>query len=106
MILTLVKGIKHFFLYLKHLRSNLLSFDTFLKFEITPPQYANGDPLILFFKKKGNAHANIYQFFNIHEFVFFRILMQRSTLFPYIFHTKKAVLDTYFDIAPVSLQSR
>ena len=38
-------------------------------------------------------------------FHFYKKISAKSSVFPYIFHIKKAILDTYFEIAPVSLQS-
>ena len=46
-------------------------------------------------------------FSKFHQVVFFKSKFRaKSSLFPFIFHSKKAILDTYFEIAPVSLQSR
>ena len=50
------------------------------------------------------SFINILKF---HEFGFFKLKYSaKSSIFPYIFHTKKAKLDIYFKIIPVSLQSQ
>ena len=104
----MVKGIKHFTLFSEHFRSNF-SFDTFSKFEITPLQYFNGDPPLFSYQDKDNTHINfIFEFFKISRVHFF--LKSRfgaiNSIFLYIFHTIMAILDTYFEIATISLQLR
>ena len=75
----------------KHYRSNLLSFDTFSKFQITPLQYFNGDSLFFSYLNKDNTHTNIiYQFFKISRVHFFlkSKFSAKSSVFPIIFHIK------------------
>ena len=50
----------------EHFRSNLLSFDTFSKFEMTPPHNIfNGDPHFFLTEKKNNHTNIIYKFVKI-----------------------------------------
>ena len=52
------------------------------------------------------TQMSFINFSKFHEFVFFNSKFSaKSSVSPYIFHTKKAILDTYFEIALVSLQS-
>ena len=93
-------------LFSKLFKSNLLSFDTFSKFEITPLQYFNGySPFVLTKIKTILIQVSFINFSKFHEFGFFKSKFSaKSSIFPYIFHTKMAIL--YTQIAPVSLQLR
>ena len=73
MILTLVKGRKHFTPNFGTFRSNLLSFDTFSKFEMTPLQYFKRSP---FFKTKIlNTIPIKISFINFSKFHAFRFFL-------------------------------
>ena len=85
---------------MEHFRSNLLSFDTFSKLEITPLQSFNNDPHFFLTKIK-TIPISFINFSKFHEFIFLRIeIIAKSSFSPIIFHTKKAILDKYFEIPP------
>ena len=83
MILSLVKGIKHSILIFRTFKIKPPLIWHIFKVWDYPLQYFNGE--IENFKSKFSA---------------------KTSVSPYIFYTKKAIVDTCFEIAPVSLQSR
>ena len=86
------KGNKAFYSYSRNiLDQNLLSFDTFSKFEITPPQYFNGDPHFFLPEIKTiPIQISFINFFKKFTNSFFKSnLSWKSSVFPYIFHTKR-----------------
>lgn len=104
MIVSLVKDIKHFilsFLFWRFqtFRSNLMSFDTFSKFEIPPLRYFN---VIVIFSllKQRNLLVIFFQNFTSS---FFKILINGKVAISPIYFIQQNILDPFFEIATVSL---